>query len=128
MADPLLDLARAAQVNAYAPYSKYRVGAAIEAEDGREFAGANIENASYGLTICAERTAMAQAASQGVRRVRRIVVVTDSEPPAPPCGACRQVLWEFGPDAIVESVGPQSRKSWRMRDLIPDAFGGELLK
>jgi len=128
MGDVLLDAARSVQANAYAPYSGYSVGAALEADDGRVFVGANVENASYGLTICAERTAIAQAASHGVRLVRRIVVVTSSEPPAPPCGACRQVLLEFGPDATVESVGPRSRKTWRMRELLPDAFGREQLR
>ncbi len=127
MADRLEAAAWAARERAYAPYSKFQVGAAVEAEDGRIFGGCNVENASYGLTICAERAAVVQAVSAGVRRFRRVVIVTESEPPAAPCGACRQVLWEFGPDLVVELVGPRSRKQWRMSELLPDGFGPESL-
>ncbi|MBL8984895.1 MAG: cytidine deaminase [Gemmatimonadales bacterium] len=127
MADRLESEAWAVRDRAYAPYSKFRVGAAIEADDGRVFTGCNVENASYGLTICAERAAVVQAVGAGVRRFRRVVVVTESEPPAAPCGACRQVLWEFGPDLVVEAVGPRSRKQWRMSELLPDGFGPESL-
>lgn len=115
------------QRQAYAPYSKFRVGAALEAAGGEVFSGCNVENASFGLTICAERSAVVQAVSAGARQFRRIVVVTDSEPPAAPCGACRQVLAEFGADLLVEAVGPSSTKRWRIRDLLPDAFGPESL-
>jgi cytidine deaminase len=125
--DSLLAAARAVQAQAYAPYSKYRVGAALEAEDGSVFVGCNVENASYGLTNCAERVAVGAAVSSGRRRFRRIVVVSDSDPPAPPCGACRQVLLEFGPDLIVESVGPARSLRWVLRDLIPASFGPEQL-
>lgn len=128
MTDPLEDAARQAQGRAYAKYSGFRVGAALEGDGGEVFAGCNVENASYGLTICAERAAVAQAVAAGVQRFRRVLVVSDGEPPTPPCGACRQVLWEFGPDLIVESVGPASRKRWRMRELLPDAFGPESLE
>ena len=127
MADRLEEAARQAQANAYAPYSRYRVGAALEALDDRVFSGSNVENASYSLTMCAERAALCQAVAAGARQFRQMVVVSDSEPPAPPCGACRQVLAEFGPDIRVESVGPRSRKSWLVRDLLPDAFSKELL-
>ncbi|HEV8358258.1 MAG TPA: cytidine deaminase [Gemmatimonadales bacterium] len=129
MADSLIEAARAAQRQAYCPYSHYRVGAALEAEDGTVFAGCNVENASYGLTICAERSAVATAVGAGARRFRRIVVATDSEPPAPPCGACRQVLAEFGAELLVESVGPtDSKRGWTIRELLPDAFTPELLR
>ena len=127
MADRLVEAARAAQAAAYCPYSKYRVGAALEAVDGRVFIGVNVENASYGLTICAERSAVFAAVSAGARNFRRIVVATDSEPPGPPCGACRQVLAEFGSEIEVESVGPTQSKRWTIRELLPDAFTGELL-
>ncbi|HET7602258.1 MAG TPA: cytidine deaminase, partial [Gemmatimonadales bacterium] len=113
----------AAQAHAYAPYSHFRVGAALEAEDGRVFAGCNVENASYGLTICAERAALASAVTQGARRFRRIVVVSDTDPPAAPCGACRQVLSEFGANLPVEGVGRTTRARWTVGELLPAAFG-----
>jgi len=128
VADRLVEAARAAQQQAYCPYSHYRVGAALEAEDGRIFVGCNVENASYGLTNCAERSAVFAAVSAGARRFRRIVVATDSEPPGPPCGACRQVLAEFGAELEVESVGPTQSKRWRIAELLPDAFLKELLQ
>ena len=127
MADRLIETARAAQRRAYCPYSHYQVGAALEAEDGTVFAGCNVENASYGLTICAERAAICTAVSAGAQRFRRLVVATDSEPPAPPCGACRQVLAEFGAELQVEAVGPTGSKRWTMRELLPDAFTKEQL-
>ena len=127
MTDSLVDAARAVQQQAYAPYSHFRVGAAIEADDGGVFVGCNVENASYGLTICAERAAVAAAVSAGVRRIRRAVVVTDSDPPAAPCGACRQVLSEFGPDMTVDAIGPARSSRWSLRDLLPAAFGPEQL-
>ena len=123
-ADSLIDAARAAQAHAHAPYSRYQVGAALEAHDGRVFAGANVESASFGVTICAERIALGAAVTQGVYEFRRIVVVTHSEPPAAPCGACRQALAEFGLDLEVESVGPHSARRWLLRELLPDAFLG----
>jgi len=128
LADRLIETARAAQRRAYCPYSHYQVGAALEAEDGTVFAGCNVENASYGLTICAERAAICSAVSAGAQRFRRLVVATDSEPPAPPCGACRQVLAEFGAELLVEAVGPTRSKRWTMRELLPDAFTRELLR
>ncbi|MEZ4585686.1 MAG: cytidine deaminase [Gemmatimonadales bacterium] len=127
MAETLLDAARRAQANAHAPYSGFRVGAALEGDDGQVFVGCNVENASYGLTVCAERAAVCQAVVAGVSRFRRVLIVTDAEPPVAPCGACRQVLAEFGTDLVVESVGPTSRKSWRLEELLPDAFVKDVL-
>lgn len=122
MADSLVEAAREAQARAYAPYSCFRVGAAIRGVDGSVHQGCNVESASYGLTICAERAAVALAVSRGVRQFDRVVVVSDSEPPASPCGACRQVLAEFGLDLEVIAVGPASSRSWRLGELLPDAF------
>jgi cytidine deaminase len=120
--DTLIDAARAVRLKAYAPYSRFFVGAAIEAEDGRIFTGCNVENASYGLTNCAERVALGTAVSAGAKAFKRIVVATDAEPPSAPCGACRQVLAEFG-DLAVDAVSPQGKRSWRLAELIPSSFG-----
>jgi cytidine deaminase len=120
--DALIEAARAVQLKAYAPYSRFSVGAALEAEDGRIFTGCNVENASYGLTNCAERVALGSAVSAGARKFKRVVVATDAEPPSAPCGACRQVLAEFG-DLAVDSVSPRGKRSWRLAELIPSSFG-----
>jgi cytidine deaminase len=125
--DSLVEAARAAQQRAYAPYSKFRVGCALQAEDGRVFVGCNVENASYGLTICAERAAVCAAVAAGAQRFRRAVVVSDADPPAAPCGACRQVLSEFGPDLRVDGVSPAGTVSWTIAELLPSAFGKEQL-
>ncbi len=128
LTDALTQAALDAQAQAYAPYSEYRVGAAIETVDKRIFVGANVENASYGLTNCAERVALGSAIVAGARRFTRIVVVTESSPPAAPCGACRQALAEFGDELLVDSVGPGATRRWHLRELLPDAFAKEDLK
>ena len=127
MSDALVRAAEAARRHAHAPYSRYHVGAAVETEDGAIYAGCNVENASYGLTICAERAAVCAAVAAGARKIRKAVVVTDSDPPGAPCGACRQVLAEFGLDMEVTAIGPAGRVQWTLRDLLPAAFTSEAL-
>jgi len=123
----LIGRARDAMRNAWAPYSEFRVGAAIEAADGRVFVGCNVESASYGLTICAERMALGAAVAAGARSLRRVAVTTEVEPPAAPCGACRQLLAEFGLDLEVIAAGPSSERRWTLAALLPDAFTKESL-
>lgn len=119
--DDLLHLAALARQSAYVPYSHFAVGAALRADDGRVFTGCNVENASYGLTICAERNAVAHAVAEGARRFDAIAVVTENG--VTPCGACRQVLAEFGPrmTVIVADVAGNHRV-YAMNELLPDAF------
>ncbi len=124
----LADIARETLRRAYAPYSGYRVGAALETESGEVFSGCNVENASYGLTICAERTAAAKAVSAGHRRFRRLVVATEGDRAVPPCGACCQFVAEFGGDTMVYSVARKETRSWLLKDLIPRAFTGSMLE
>jgi len=121
--------AEAAMNNAYCRYSKFRVGAAVLAEDGKTFfAGCNVENASYGLTMCAERNAIFQAVAQGIRKLKAVVIVTPTDQATPPCGACRQVINEFGPDAEVFVFGSGSvAQQWKLADLLPEAFGPDNL-
>ncbi len=127
MSAALVAQARAAQAQSHAPYSRFPVGAALEAEDGRVFVGSNVENASYGLSICAERMALGAGVVAGARRFRRLVVVTAVDPPAAPCGACRQYLAEFGMDLEVIAVGPVQQRRWTLAALLPDAFTPEAL-
>lgn len=116
--------AREASRQAYCPYSRFRVGAAVLTEGGEIFAGCNVENASYGLTVCAERIAVFQAVARGRRTVRAVAVYTPTATPTAPCGACRQVLNEFGPDAVVLCVcdGPATLRV-SLDALLPHAFG-----
>jgi cytidine deaminase len=124
----LLAAALEARDRAYAPYSKFAVGAAIEDTDGRIFSGCNVENASYGLTVCAERNAVFRAIADGARRFRRIAVVAGASSLTPPCGACRQVLWELCGDVEVILFNLSGeRASIPLRELLPKAFDATLL-
>jgi cytidine deaminase len=124
----LVEAARAARLNAHAPFSRFLVGAALEAADGRVFTGCNVENATYGLTVCAERVAVFKAISEGARGFVRVAVVADTQAPTPPCGACRQILWEFGGDLEVLLANLTEEKGrHRLADLLPLPFDGRLL-
>ena len=127
--DGLLAAARAARLNALAPFSGFQVGAALETENGQVITGCNVENATYGLTLCAERVAMFKAISEGHRRFVRVAVVADTEAPTPPCGACRQILWELGGDleVILGNLNAETGR-FHMRDLLPLPFDARLLK
>jgi cytidine deaminase len=126
--DPLVERARAARLGALADYSHFKVGAALETAGGEVITGCNIENATYGLTICAERVAIFKALSDGHREFRRIVVVADTPEPTPPCGACRQILWEFAGDIEVVLANLDAvTANHRMRDLLPAAFDKRFL-
>ena len=129
MTDSLVDAARAVQQQAYAPYSHFRVGAAIEADDGGVFVGCNVENASYGLTMCAERVAIFKAVSEGHRSFTRIVVVADTSQPTSPCGACRQMLWEFAGDieVILDDLD-KIKTTHRLKDLLPHPFDARFIE
>ena len=125
----LIAAARQAREFAHAGYSNFKVGAALETAGGAVVTGCNIENATYGLTICAERVAMFKALSDGHREFRRIAIVADTANPTPPCGACRQILWEFGGDleVILASLTEESGRH-QLRDLLPLPFDDRLLK
>ncbi len=119
--------ARNARELAYAPYSKFKVGAALVASDGRVFEGCNVENLSFGLTMCAERVAIGRAIAEGVREFSAIAIVADTKEPVSPCGACRQVLAEFAPDLkIILSTLEGKTEEWRLSALFPRAATGIL--
>ena len=124
----LIAAARKAREYAQAPYSTFTVGAALETADGQVVTGCNIENATYGLTMCAERVAVFKAISEGHRQFRRIAIVADTRAPTPPCGACRQILWEFAGDieVIVANITRETAR-YRLADLLPHPFDARLL-
>jgi len=126
--DKLVAAARRARRNAHAAFSGFKVGAALETADGTIVTGCNVENATYGLTICAARVAMFKAISEGHRKFRRVAVVADTDAPTPPCGACRQILWEFGGDLEVILANLRREKGrHRLKDLLPLPFDARLL-
>jgi len=125
----LVEAARRVRENAYAPFSEFKVGAALETDDGQIIVGSNVESASYGLTVCAERVAVWNAISQGKRKIKRIAVVADTEDLTPPCGVCRQIIWEFGGDIPVIFANLTGKvETVQMKDLLPRAFDTKFLK
>ena len=123
MSDTLAQAALAARSHAHAPFSHFHVGAALEDETGRLHTGCNVENSTYGLTLCAERVAVFKAISEGARKFRRIAIAADTDNLTPPCGACRQILWEFCGDIPVVLVNPRGKtETLQMKDLFPRAF------
>jgi cytidine deaminase len=126
--DRLIEAARDVRERAHAPYSGFKVGAAIEDENGRVFTGCNVENATYGLSVCAERAAVLKAISEGARKLKRVAVVADTDTLTPPCGACRQILWEFCGDVeltMANLAGKQETVS--MKQIFPRPFDASFL-
>jgi cytidine deaminase len=127
-ASDLVAAARRAREHAHAAYSTFKVGAALETADGQVFTGCNIENATYGLTICAERVAIFKAISEGHHAFTRIAVVADTTAPTPPCGACRQILWEFAGDIeVILANTMRETGRFKLRELFPHPFDSRLL-
>ena len=125
----LVTAARNIRDNAHAPFSDFKVGAAIETDDGEIVTGCNIESASFGLTVCAERVAVWKAISEGKRKIKAVAVVADTEDLTPPCGVCRQIIWEFGGDIPVTLANLHgSVETIQMKDLLPRAFDTKFLK
>lgn len=119
----LIERARRAQENAYAPYSAFRVGAAVRTGSARIFGGCNVENASYGATLCAERVALAAMVAEGARDPQAIAIYTDTDPPSMPCGLCRQALAEFGAsELVVVAAGPERSRQTTLGELLPERF------
>ena len=128
MPDALAAAALDARRHAHAPFSHFAVGAALEDDTGRVHSGCNVENATYGLTICAERVAVFKAISEGVRKFRRIAIAADTDKLTPPCGACRQILWEFCGDVELTLVNLRGKtETLRLKDLFPRPFDASFL-
>jgi cytidine deaminase len=126
--DALVEAALRARQQAHAPFSDFKVGAAVEDAEGQIHTGCNVENATYGLTICAERLAVFKAISEGARRFTRVAVAADADVPTPPCGACRQILWEFCGDVELILVNLRGkRETFRLKNLFPRPFDSSLL-
>jgi cytidine deaminase len=126
--DSLTQAALDARKHAHAPFSNFNVGAALEDADGRIHTGCNVENATYGLTLCAERVAVFKAISEGARKFTRVAVAADTDVLTPPCGACRQILWEFCGDVELVLVNPRGKtETFRLKDLFPRPFDASFL-
>jgi cytidine deaminase len=126
--DSLLEAARNVRERAHAPFSKFQVGAAIQDEAGRIFTGCNVENSTYGLTICAERVAIFKAISEGAGAITRVAVVADTPVLTPPCGACRQLLWEFAPKAeLILANLAGAVESMTIKQIFPRPFDASFL-
>jgi cytidine deaminase len=127
--ESLIKAATEVRENAYAPFSNFRVGSALETDDGEVITGCNVESASYGLTVCAERVAIWKAISRGKRKIKHIAVVADTEDLTPPCGVCRQIIWEFGGDIPVILANLKGKtETVQMKELLPRAFDTKFLK
>lgn len=128
MPDPLLEAAIAVRENAHAPFSGFKVGAALLDSEGRIHTGCNVENATYGLTVCAERVAVFKAISEGARKFTRVAVAADTDVLTPPCGACRQILWEFCGDVDLVLTNLRGKtEAFRLKDLFPRPFDASFL-
>ena len=128
--EDLIQMAREAREHAHAPYSNFHVGAALVASDGRVFTGCNVENSTYGLSMCAERVAIFKAVSEGEREIAKVVVITDHDEIAPPCGCCRQMIWEFSgnnTEVVLANLAGDVRR-YRIQDLLPEAFDSRYLE
>jgi len=126
---PLIEAAREAREFSVAPFSNFKVGAAVKTESGKVYTGCNVESASYGLTVCAERVAIWKALSEGERNFTELAVVADTETLTPPCGTCRQIIWEFarGANIVFANLNGKSEE-FHMADLLPHAFDAKFLK
>ncbi len=127
--NPLIEIATAARLKSVAPFSNFLVGAALQTRHGKVFTGSNVESASYGLTVCAERVAIWKALSEGERDFTDLVIVADTEQLTPPCGTCRQIIWEFCKNAKITLANLRGqREELTIKDLLPRAFDARFLK
>ena len=127
--ESLIEAAKQARMQSVAPFSNFEVGAAVRTESGKVYTGCNIESASYGLTVCAERVAIWKALSEGERHFTELAVVADTDTLTPPCGTCRQIIWEFARDAKIVFANLDGRNQvFNIRQLLPDAFDARFLK
>jgi len=126
---PLIEAAKHARAQSVAPFSDFKVGAAVRTDSGKVYTGCNVESASYGLTVCAERVAIWKALSEGERHFTELAVVADTDTLTPPCGTCRQIIWEFARDAKIVFANLDGRNQvFNIRELLPDAFDARFLK